>query len=1542
QSISLAELIAGATAIDYADLDSEPFVAGGVLGEDNPDAKFVYDASQAPFNNGDGRYAVAYKVTVPEGDSIIVYGYAYSFVDGTFDFSSVFQIYKDGNLHIDGSSQSYILTEAGTYTLVVAPYNSSPTMRYGLTVIKPVPIVAVSSDVSSIDVLIGESVVDALYNQVTLTGTKENGGTVEFHSYGWSENSADSYVYTYQNGDMPNGYYLTDDVTNTAQVAVIHPALTVDDVITLPYSQTLLFDGSSQIINGKQSVVLQFTLVERTSLKFTTTNLSDNWDMKLTLLYHNKDLCASMLLDRGGTIGLEAGTYYIILNNDDYSTYIGDNLSATFSVDSAPMVAYTDLVYTPLTLGTPATGKFDQLTPMVLNPGSSQKGAGYSFNVIEGHHYHISYKLVEADCINMTLFLLKGNLNGNPNEWNGDRLTEYSDVSFGKPAIVFNYEATETGTLRLLLVSSFPAQEVSYTVTVTETASLSDLIAGATAIDVVALLDSGITKSGTFGVGEAASLVQEYSSSQFNSARYAAAWTVELTEGDHWKLQDIRMDEYSNLFVYWQNGSSYNVVASRNGGDSIDMVAPHTGTYIIIVSTENDNPTGNYSFHIDRPIPVTTITAITPSRSSIALNYGATQWSIQDSLNNLTLEGATLKGPVSLVNTPNNWSINGDTATYTPTSAPEDYQFAAGVVATVTLDYPSSTPIVLPYHETHKFIDLPKIDDKRTYVFEFPLTRKAKVNISVNATDGDLTVLNYELFDANRSKINSERWVSSFEEPNPTPSLPAGSYYLLISDINGSNRLFDFNITTTTVYSFAELVAGATVIDETNLSAAPFTVSSVVGNDASGAKYVSDNEQPFNSGDGRYAVAYQITVPEGNRVNLNVQGATNNFAASIYKDSVLFDSPLGNFGFDLTLTAAGTYTLVFYSHGAPVNYTFTVSRPEPIVVVSASVPSVEVPIGKNAVDVLRKQVLLTGTGENGETWTFFSTNWQENVTDSYVYDPHDADVPFECYFAANVTVPTVTVTHPAFVVDKVITLPHSENLKFNLAKQVINGKRSVVWQFTLTERTRLKLAAKNFSDTGGYFGFTLLDLNKNPERLFNFINGEERDEDFDTGTYYLVLDDYGYSANGTGDFSATFSINVIPMAVYTELDYAPLTFRTPATGSFNPLSQIVITPDWGTQKGAGYQVNTTKGNRYSIVYTLTGNGSMSAYLCLLNGGSFNGNADNWNGDRIFYRTDSRTNTATITVDYDATETGILRLLPFAANLGASKEASYTIEVIELISLPVLLAQAATIPYGEPLSFSTNGAFTEQSLLVKNDLDYGFSAVSGASTRHATAYKIDLPVGVIKISLVDRSTEEAIDPYLYLYKFDGTTYECVAFDDDGGGNSDAYIEYEIEEAGTYYIVATTYRKQTGIYTLNVWNTPEITDIDNVIVSSLFVSPNPATDYITINGIQTGETIYLINLSGKTVLTANTATINVSNLPNGVYLVRVGSQTLKFVKKIGYSHSTNLVSIIRTIYCSLRSANLNIKEAQELLSLSVLRYHHTPTTQINNRTCAPSCI
>lgn len=63
-------------------------------------------------------------------------------------------------------------------------------------------------------------------------------------------------------------------------------------------------------------------------------------------------------------------------------------------------------------------------------------------------------------------------------------------------------------------------------------------------------------------------------------------------------------------------------------------------------------------------------------------------------------------------------------------------------------------------------------------------------------------------------------------------------------------------------------------------------------------------------------------------------------------------------------------------------------------------------------------------------------------------------------------------------------------------------------------------------------------------------------------------------------------------------------------------------------------------------------------------------------------------------------------------------------------------------------------------------------------------------------------------------------------------------------------------------------------------SYTVYPNPATDILTIEGVN--QTVEIYNLIGEKVLEVNSSTINISTLPNGEYVIKIGEFSSTFVK------------------------------------------------------------
>ncbi|MDR0546222.1 MAG: choice-of-anchor J domain-containing protein [Dysgonamonadaceae bacterium] len=80
-----------------------------------------------------------------------------------------------------------------------------------------------------------------------------------------------------------------------------------------------------------------------------------------------------------------------------------------------------------------------------------------------------------------------------------------------------------------------------------------------------------------------------------------------------------------------------------------------------------------------------------------------------------------------------------------------------------------------------------------------------------------------------------------------------------------------------------------------------------------------------------------------------------------------------------------------------------------------------------------------------------------------------------------------------------------------------------------------------------------------------------------------------------------------------------------------------------------------------------------------------------------------------------------------------------------------------------------------------------------------------------------------------------------------------------------------------------NTQNVSSINEFADNSISIYPNPATNVVTIDGIQANETVTITDLQGRTVLTENSARIHVSGLPGGFYFVKVGNKISKFIKK-----------------------------------------------------------
>ncbi len=82
--------------------------------------------------------------------------------------------------------------------------------------------------------------------------------------------------------------------------------------------------------------------------------------------------------------------------------------------------------------------------------------------------------------------------------------------------------------------------------------------------------------------------------------------------------------------------------------------------------------------------------------------------------------------------------------------------------------------------------------------------------------------------------------------------------------------------------------------------------------------------------------------------------------------------------------------------------------------------------------------------------------------------------------------------------------------------------------------------------------------------------------------------------------------------------------------------------------------------------------------------------------------------------------------------------------------------------------------------------------------------------------------------------------------------------------------------------------ENTGVSNALVDGYTISlyPNPCTDVVVINGISDATKVSIYSIEGKlakTVIVSQGDEISVSDFGAGVYIVKVGSQSFKLMKK-----------------------------------------------------------
>ena len=77
-------------------------------------------------------------------------------------------------------------------------------------------------------------------------------------------------------------------------------------------------------------------------------------------------------------------------------------------------------------------------------------------------------------------------------------------------------------------------------------------------------------------------------------------------------------------------------------------------------------------------------------------------------------------------------------------------------------------------------------------------------------------------------------------------------------------------------------------------------------------------------------------------------------------------------------------------------------------------------------------------------------------------------------------------------------------------------------------------------------------------------------------------------------------------------------------------------------------------------------------------------------------------------------------------------------------------------------------------------------------------------------------------------------------------------------------------------------PTNTDVNDTLVNTIIVYPNPTQDILMIQGAES-QMLRVYNLQGSLLQTEWGNQIAVSHLPDGTYLLQIGTQVVRFIKR-----------------------------------------------------------
>ena len=74
----------------------------------------------------------------------------------------------------------------------------------------------------------------------------------------------------------------------------------------------------------------------------------------------------------------------------------------------------------------------------------------------------------------------------------------------------------------------------------------------------------------------------------------------------------------------------------------------------------------------------------------------------------------------------------------------------------------------------------------------------------------------------------------------------------------------------------------------------------------------------------------------------------------------------------------------------------------------------------------------------------------------------------------------------------------------------------------------------------------------------------------------------------------------------------------------------------------------------------------------------------------------------------------------------------------------------------------------------------------------------------------------------------------------------------------------------------------TSMENIQSTSVVIYPNPSQDMLIVSGIE-AQTLRVFDMQGRLLKSENGTQVHVSDLAKGTYLLQVGTQVVRFIKK-----------------------------------------------------------